>query len=195
MRKLVLFLFIAALFLLYPCVSDSPIAERISTGEVLERVKSFFAFQQICTQEKTSDEGTYLNAESQAAKNYGAGEAEDESTENLKSNLAEDELDLSADEENHNTILEPTAAPQKNLDLTLPQLVNDEQDMIIFKHENKSILPDLFRPSVVKEEDERTSFGGRILMEEGFEELEEYRLQDIRGSIEGAELTLEVKTN
>ena len=42
--------------------------------------------------------------------------------------------------------------------------------MKIFKYEYKSMLPNLFTPKVVEEEGERTSFGGRILMEEGFEE-------------------------
>ena len=51
MRKLVLFLFFSALFLLYPCVSDSPIVERITKGEVLESIKTFFAFEQSASQE------------------------------------------------------------------------------------------------------------------------------------------------
>lgn len=230
MRKLVIFLFFSALFLLYPCVSDSPIVERISTGEVLESVKSFFAFEQSTSQEGTRDEDrnegsgllsdhqanssgkrTYSHGESQTAKNYGAGEnleafiaeiaednAEDGSSDDSGDSTEDghDNIELDAEEGNFNATLEPIEeAPKKLLDLTLPQLVDDVLDMKIFKYEYKSMLPNLFTPRGVKEEDERTSFGGRILMEEGFEEREEYRLQDIRGSIEGAELTLEVKTN
>ena len=224
MRKLVLFLFFSTLLLLYPYVSDSPIAERITTGEVLESVKNFFAFEQSASQEdipsnRPSNRPSDIRGDIQD-KNRGllndhsaksgserrkestveiaTGNAEDskgDSTENSTEDSHES-LEVSAGEGSLNATLEPVAeAPKRLLDLTLPQLVDDVLDIKIFKYEYKSILPNLFTPKTVEEEGERTSFGGRILMEEGFEEREEYRLQDIRGSIEGAELTLEVKTN
>ena len=222
MRKLVLFLFFSALFLLYPCVSDSPIVERITTGEVLKSAKNFFAFEQSASHEdipsnRPSDirdknpgllndhpakSGSERRKESTVE--IATGNAEDskgDSTENSAENSTEDpheSLEVSAGEGEGslNATLEPVAeAPKRLLDLTLPQLVDDVLDMKIFKYEYKSMLPNLFTPKTVEEEGERTSFGGRILMEEGFEEREDYRLQDIRGSIEGAELTLEVKTN
>ena len=220
MRKLVIFLFFSALFLLYPCVSNSPIVERITTGEVLKSVKNFFALEQPTGQDDTRNEApslpadnqkssknklTDLDVESQTANIYGERENENREApseeisvgngENRTTDRQKD-FDASAEEGSFNATLEPVLeAPKKLLDLTLPELVDDVLDMKIFKYEYKSMLPNLFTPSVVKEEDERTSFGGRILMEEGFEEREEYRLQDIGGSIEGAELTLEVKTN
>lgn len=220
MRKLVLFLFFSALLLLYPCVSDSPIVERITTGEVLESIKTFFAFEQSASQEdipsnrpsdiRDKNPGLLNNhpaksaseRREKAAVEIAEGNAEDgkgDSTENSAESSIEDHhesLEVSAGEGSLNATLEPVAeAPKRLLDLTLPQLVDDVLDMKIFKYEYKSMLPNLFTPKTVEEEGERTSFGGRILMEEGFEEREEYRLQDIRGSIEGAELTLEVKTN
>lgn len=220
MRKLVLFLFFSALLLLYLCVSDSPIVERITKGEVLESIKTFFAFEQSASQEdipsnRPSDirdkNPGLLNdhpakSGSERRKEFtveiATGNAEDgkgDSTENSAESSIEDHhesLEVSAGEGSLNATLEPVAeAPKRLLDLTLPQLVDDVLDMKIFKYEYKSMLPNLFTPKAVEEEGERTSFGGRILMEEGFEEREDYRLQDIRGSIEGAELTLEVKTN
>ena len=228
MRKLVLFLFFSALLLLYLCVSDSPIVERITKGEVLESIKTFFAFEQSASQEdipsnRPSDRPSDIRGDTQdknrglvnnhpaksaserrekATVEIAEGNAEDskgDSTENSAESSIEDpheSLEVSAGEGSLNTTLEPVAeAPKRLLDLTLPQLVDDVLDMKIFKYEYKSMLPNLFTPKTVEEEGERTSFGGRILMEEGFEEREEYRLQDIRGSIEGAELTLEVKTN
>lgn len=224
MRKLVLFLFFSALLLLYLCVSDSPIVERITKGEVLESIKTFFAFEQSASQEDipsnrpsdirgdTQDKNRGLvnnhpaksasERREKATVEIAEGNAEDskgDSTENSAESSIEDpheSLEVSAGEGSLNTTLEPVAeAPKRLLDLTLPQLVDDVLDMKIFKYEYKSMLPNLFTPKAVEEEGERTSFGGRILMEEGFEEREDYRLQDIRGSIEGAELTLEVKTN
>jgi hypothetical protein len=224
MRKLVLFLFFSALLLLYLCVSDSPIVERITKGEVLESIKTFFAFEQSASQEDipsnrpsdirgdTQDKNRGLvnnhpaksasERREKATVEIAEGNAEDskgDSTENSAESSIEDpheSLEVSAGEGSLNTTLEPVAeAPKRLLDLTLPQLVDDVLDMKMFKYEYKSMLPNLFTPKAVEEEGERTSFGGRILMEEGFEEREDYRLQDIRGSIEGAELTLEVKTN
>lgn len=220
MRKLVLFLFFSALLLLYPCVSDSPIVERITTGEVLESIKTFFAFEQSASQEdipsnRPSDirgdiqdknrgllndhsakRGSERRKESTVEIATGNAEgSKGDSTENSTEDSHES-LEVSAGEGSLNATLEPVAeTPKRLLDLTLPQLVDDVLDIKIFKYEYKSMLPNLFTPKAVEEEGERTSFGGRILMEEGFEEREEYRLQDIRGSIEGAELTLEVKTN
>lgn len=220
MRKLVLFLFFSALLLLYLCVSDSPIVERITKGEVLESIKTFFAFEQSASQEdipsnrpsdiRDKNPGLLNNhpaksaseRREKAAVEIAEGNAEDgkgDSTENSAESSIEnhhESLEVSAGEGSLNATLEPVAeAPKRLLDLTLPQLVDDVLDMKIFKYEYKSMLPNLFTPKTVEEEGERTSFGGRILMEEGFEEREDYRLQDIRGSIEGAELTLEVKTN
>lgn len=216
MRKLVLFLFFSALFLLYPCISDSPIVERITTGEVLKSAKNFFAFEQSASHENIPSDIQNKNRgllndhpaknasehREKAAVEIAEGNAEDsqdDSTENSAESSTEDRhesLEVSAGEGSLNATFEPVAeAPKRLLDLTLPQLVDDMLDIKIFKYEYKSMLPNLFTPKTVEEERDRTSFGGRILMEEGFEDREEYRLQDIRGSIEGAELTLEVKTN
>lgn len=127
---------------------------------------------------------------------------DEQSTEELSANNVEQDLESGLEESQDEPIVgaedeNSEQASQKILDLTLPQFVDEVMDMKIFKYEYKSILPDLFRPVKVEEEESRTSFGGRVLMDEEFDdiELDQYRLQDIRGAIEGAEITLEVKTN
>lgn len=83
------------------------------------------------------------------------------------------------------------------LDLSLPHDTFDEDADFSLKSDRSLNMPDLFSktPISVKEKEETTSFGGRLLMDENFEELDQYRIQDIRNSIQGAELTFEVKTN
>jgi hypothetical protein len=90
----------------------------------------------------------------------------------------------------------PTAIKEAPaLDLTLPEeIVGDESNYQLKEHQSLS-MPDLFSKTVKDEDASTTSFGGRLLMDEGFDELEQYRLQDIKNSIQGAELTFEVKTN
>lgn len=114
------------------------------------------------------------------------------------------EAETEADSDFELIIPELTPAPSKDapgldgpLDLTLPETAFDD-DADFKLNDPKSInMPDLFSNSDIKDKEtpSTTSFGGRLLMDEGFEELEQYRFQDIKNSIRGAELTFEVKTN
>jgi len=200
MRKLVLLLFFLILFLLYSACSDCPTVDNITSGKILEDFKGFFDLD-------SSDDA---NQNTESAKQETSidenKEGDIRGTENNQSNKITSEItdeltdvqSIDMESLKHDGIDdESEGESRKLLDLTLPQFVDDVMDMSIFKHEYKSMLPDLFTPVEVEEEESRTSFGGRVLMDEGFEEfnVDELRLQDIRGSIEGAEITLEVKTN
>jgi hypothetical protein len=83
------------------------------------------------------------------------------------------------------------------LDLSLPKGSFEDDSEFVLKDSGGVKMIDLFSAPLnnVQSGSSKTSFGGRILMDENFQQLEEYRFNDVRDSIEGAELTLEVKTN
>lgn len=85
---------------------------------------------------------------------------------------------------------------RKPLDLSLPEDTFDDSNVHISERQRLN-MPDLFSHEHhdAYEEESATSFGGRLLMDEKFETLEEYRIEDITNSIRGAEMTFEVKTN
>lgn len=88
-------------------------------------------------------------------------------------------------------------AERQLLDLSLPEeAIGDEGNYRLKEHQSLN-MPDLFSKTVKKDDQDAstTSFGGRLLMDESFDDLEQYRLQDIENAILGAELTFEVKTN
>lgn len=90
----------------------------------------------------------------------------------------------------------PTVEPSKPLDLSIPDVALDGS--MKFEDGNTKTLPNLFseqeKPYV--KEKPSASFGGRILMDdEELEDMQEYRLRDVRGAVRGAEVSLEFKTN
>lgn len=200
MRKLVLLLFFLILFLLYSACSDCPTVDNITSGKILEDFKGFFDLDSSDDANQNTESAKQETSIDENKEGYIRG-TENNQSNKITSEITDELTDVqSIDMESlkHDGIDdESEGESRKLLDLTLPQFVDDVMDMSIFKHEYKSMLPDLFTPVEVEEEESRTSFGGRVLMDEGFEEfnVDELRLQDIRGSIEGAEITLEVKTN
>lgn len=85
---------------------------------------------------------------------------------------------------------------EKVLDLSLPKGLFEDDSEFVLKESGGVKMIDLFSAPLNSHQDSsNTSFGGRILMDENFQQLEEYHFNDVRNSIEGAELTLEVKTN
>lgn len=177
MYKRVLLLVFLILFLLYSRFSDCPTVEHLSTEKILENFKGYFY----------SGSNFLDELESKA-------EARVKPSHSQKDNLSKAgmEKEFAKDEK--------TGFEEKSrkLDLTLPQLTDDSMVENILQYEYQSMLPDLFTGVKIEEKEEgRMSFGGRVLMDEKFDdiELDQYRLQDIRGSIEGAKITLEVKTN
>jgi hypothetical protein len=84
-----------------------------------------------------------------------------------------------------------------NLDLTMPE-IKHEGTMEIDKGQ-KINFPDMFSPQAKKpysKEAPSSSFGGRILMDDAeLESMEQYRLDDVREAVRGAEVSLEFKTN
>lgn len=203
MRKLVLLLFFLILFLLYSTCSDCPTVDNITSGKILDDFKGYFDLDSLDgSDQKTERDRKAASVNGKSAEIEGDVKATEKKESNKDGLESKDGVSgvesIGAESLSHDGLeANPEEKSQKLLDLTLPQFVDDVMDMSIFKYEYKSMLPDLFTPSEIEEEESRTSFGGRVLMEEGFEELDvdEYRLQDIRGSIEGAEITLEVKTN
>lgn len=196
MRKLVLFLFFLVLFLLYSACSDCPTVDNLSTGKILENFKGYFYSESDINDDLDSKGESKIKPAVANGTLEGAVDLQEGSLSktDLKKDLegvALNDFDVGEDQ-----VLKEK--PKKLLDLTLPQLVDEVMDVNIFKSEYKSILPDLFKPvSIEEEEEDRTSFGGRVLMDESFNKMEvdELRIEDLRGSIEGAELTFEVKTN
>ncbi len=83
------------------------------------------------------------------------------------------------------------------LDLSLPEEAFDDSANFHLSERQRLNMPDLFShgQNGVHSEESATSFGGRLLMDENFETLEQYRIEDITNSIRGAEMTFEVKTN
>ena len=209
MRKLVLLFVSLVLFLLYSAYSDCPTVDS-NTHKVVEDIKNYFnSGPEESTQQGAADQqsdGLYEDNDSLAVvkerdtaeKSINAQLELDHST--LNNSLMDTEQDAkdNTNDSTENSSGEDTGEmPHKFLDLTLPQLIDEVMDAKVFQYEYKSILPDLFTPVEVERKEPRTSFGGRVLMDETFDEfkVDELRLQDIRGSIEGAELTFEVKTN
>lgn len=205
MRKLVLLLVCLVLFLFYSAYSDCPTVDNITSGKILEDFKNYFnsdskedSAQNASDQERSGSllAGEELKA---AEKNSDAEISLNRSTFNASLTTTEQSVENSDyDAAMDDSVGNVEDKPRKFLDLTLPQLVDEVMDVNIFKSEYKSILPDLFKPvSIEEEEEDRTSFGGRVLMDESFNKMEvdELRIEDLRGSIEGAELTFEVKTN
>lgn len=107
------------------------------------------------------------------------------------------------------TVLTPAPAPASEpaaeieegakvvLDLTIPEF-KYEGTMGIDKGQ-KLNFPDLFSAKAKKpysKESPSSSFGGRLLMDDAeLESMEEYRLNDVREAVRGAEVSLEFKTN
>ena len=120
--------------------------------------------------------------------------------EQFKGHKPEDIKDLPSkivSPENSPATIKEAPADRQLLDLSLPEEAIGDEGSYRFKEHQSLNMPDLFSKTV-KDDDQdtsTTSFGGRLLMDEGFDELEQYRLQDIKNSIQGAELTFEVKTN
>jgi hypothetical protein len=83
------------------------------------------------------------------------------------------------------------------LDLTMPEIKHDGT-MAIDKGQ-KMNFPDLFSTQDKKPYSKETpsrSFGGRILMDDAeLESMEQYRLNNVREAVRGAEVSLEFKTN
>lgn len=83
------------------------------------------------------------------------------------------------------------------LDLTMPK-IKHEGTMEIDKGQ-KINFPDMFSTQAKKpyiKEAPSSSFGGRILMDDAeLESMEQYRLNDVREAVRGAEVSLEFKTN
>lgn len=190
MRKLVLLLSLLALILFYSIFSERPIVGNFSSNEMLENFKDFYVpSNKAIHSDFNHDLDSHIKVESQSALLDEELEGEvimqnkNESKEAVKNTL---EADLVFEEK-----------PKKLLDLSLPQGFERTIDTNIFNPEYDRTLPDLFAPVVIEEEEDRMSFGGRVLMDEKFDdiELEQYRFQNIRGSIEGVEITFEIKTN
>lgn len=208
MRKLVLFLFFLVLFLLYSACSDCPTVDNLSTGKILENFKGYFYSESDINDDLDSKGESKIkpavaNGTLEGAVNVPSKKESGKAVDLQEGSLSKTDLkkDLEGVALNDFDVGEDQVLkekPKKLLDLTLPQLVDEVMDVNIFKYEYKSILPDLFKPvSIEEEEEDRTSFGGRVLMDESFNKMEvdELRIEDLRGSIEGAELTFEVKTN
>lgn len=203
MRKIVFFSSVLVLFLLYSACSDCPTLDNLSTGKILENFKGYFYSESDINDDLDSKGESKINPAIATDTLEGAVNVQSKKESGLsKADLKKDvegarfeNVELNDFKLGEDQVLEEK--PKKLLDLTLPQLVDEVMDMNIFKYEYNSILPDLFTPVKVEKNEPRTSFGGRVLMDDKFEntELDEYRLDDIRGSIEGAELTFEVKTN
>jgi hypothetical protein len=87
--------------------------------------------------------------------------------------------------------------PKIVLDLSMPE-IKHEGTMAIDKGQ-KINFPDLFSAQAKKpysKEAPSSSFGGRILMDDAeLESMEQYRLNDVREAVRGAEVSLEFKTN
>lgn len=84
---------------------------------------------------------------------------------------------------------------RSKVDLTLPVIEAGSKNLDIDVLESdRSSLPDFFKEPAV-ESASKPSFGARVIMDEAFEQMEEYRFNEVRDSIEGAEFTLELKTN
>jgi hypothetical protein len=87
--------------------------------------------------------------------------------------------------------------PKVVLDLTMPE-IKHEGTMAIDKGQ-KINFPDLFSAQAKKpysKEAPSSSFGGRILMDDAeLESMEQYRINNVREAVRGAEVSLEFKTN
>ena len=87
--------------------------------------------------------------------------------------------------------------PKVVLDLTIPD-IKYGGTMGVDKGQ-KLNFPDLFSTQAKKpysKEAPSSSFGGRLLMDDAeLESMEEYRLNDVREAVRGAEVSLEFKTN
>lgn len=85
----------------------------------------------------------------------------------------------------------------KPLNLSIPDI---EYEGTMALDEGKKInFPDMFSEQVNKpsiKEESGASFGGRLLMDEAeMEGMQEYRFNDVKDAIRGAEVSLEYKTN
>jgi hypothetical protein len=98
------------------------------------------------------------------------------------------------------TVPSPETAIEESiiiLDLTMPE-IKHEGTMEVDKGQ-KINFPDMFSTQANKpysKEAPSSSFGGRILMDDAeLESMEQYRLNDVREAVRGAEISLEFKTN
>ncbi|MFT6113290.1 MAG: hypothetical protein ACI9MS_003351 [Glaciecola sp.] len=98
------------------------------------------------------------------------------------------------------TVPSPEAVIEEStiiLDLTIPE-IKHEGTMEIDKGQ-KINFPDMFSTHAKKpysKEAPSSSFSGRILMDDAeLESMEQYRLNDVREAVRGAEVSLEFKTN
>lgn len=197
MRKFVLLLLFLVLFLFYSTYSDCPTVDNFSPNKMLDNFKGYFHAPSNTINDLDFDGDSDFNGDFDPnVKVESKAILLDEGLEGaviMQNKKASKEA--VSDELRADLVFEEK--PKKLLDLSLPQRVNEALDINILNSDYESMLPDLFAPVVIEEEEDRMSFGGRVLMDEKFDdiELEQYRFQNIRGSIEGAEITLEVKTN
>ena len=85
----------------------------------------------------------------------------------------------------------------KPLNLSIPE-IEHEGTMALDEGSNIN-FPDMFSEQINKpsvKEESGASFGGRLLMDEAeLEGMQEYRINNVKDAIRGAELSLEYKTN
>lgn len=87
--------------------------------------------------------------------------------------------------------------PSKPLNLSIPKI--EHVGTMSLDEGQKINFPDMFSEQMINpsiKEDTGASFGGRILMDEAeIEGMKEYRFNEVKDAIRGAELSLEFKTN
>lgn len=85
----------------------------------------------------------------------------------------------------------------KPLNLSIPEI--EHEGTMALDQGNKINFPDMFSEQVTKpfvKEESGASFGGRLLMDDAeIEGMQEYRFNEVKDAIRGAELSLEFKTN
>lgn len=95
------------------------------------------------------------------------------------------------------SLIKESGVPKQPLDLTIPDIAHEGTMEI--GNGLALQLPDLFadpKNQPYMKEKPGASFGGRILMDdEQLEGMEEYRFDNVRNAVRGAEVSLEFKTN
>lgn len=95
------------------------------------------------------------------------------------------------------SLVKDSGVSKQPLDLTIPDI--EHQETMEMGNGIALQLPDLFadpKNQPYMKEKPGASFGGRILMDdEEIEGMQEYRFEDVRNAVRGAEVSLEFKTN
>lgn len=95
------------------------------------------------------------------------------------------------------SLVKESSMTKQPLDLTIPDVVHEGS--MEMGNGIALQLPDLFADPINQpymKEKPGASFGGRILMDdEEIEGMQEYRFEDVRNAVRGAEVSLEFKTN